>query len=421
MTIPARTYRRTRSTSTHHLIEELLEGRISRSDLLVEPVHCGGADVFRYVGEFWTPKQRQACSLHEISYRACFKPQLPRFFIDRLTSPGDVVYDPFMGRGTTPLEAALLGRFAIGNDVNPLSQIFTKARLQLPTLEDVAGRLDDLKILSKARDSLDLSMFYHPRTKLEILSLRRHLVRRAARKYEDHVDRWIRMVATNRLTGHSAGFFSVYTLPPNQAISQANQRKINKQRKQKPEYRNVKDLILRKTKSLLRNVTDEQRQTLLRVGRKARFLNGDAGRSRVLADNSVHLTVTSPPFLDTVNYASDNWMRCWFNDLDLQAIAQNLTVVRSLDVWMESMSRVLRELHRISSLEGVVAFEVGEIRKRNLKLDEVIVPLGIQAGFECAGILINQQKFTKTSNIWGIRNNRAGTNTNRIVVFQKTL
>src|SRR5687768_4765769 len=51
-----------------------------------------------YVNEFWTSKQRAANSLHEVSYRACFKPQLPRFFIERLTKPGDIVYDPFMGR-----------------------------------------------------------------------------------------------------------------------------------------------------------------------------------------------------------------------------------------------------------------------------------------------------------------------------------
>jgi DNA methylase len=62
-------------------------------------------EVPTYVNEFWTSKQRAAHSLHEISYRACFKPQLPRFFIQRLTAPGDRVYDPFMGRGTTLLEA----------------------------------------------------------------------------------------------------------------------------------------------------------------------------------------------------------------------------------------------------------------------------------------------------------------------------
>ena len=61
-----------------------------------------------FVNEFWTSGQRQAHSLHEISYRACFKPQLPEFFISRLTAPGEGVYDPFMGRGTTPLQAALM-------------------------------------------------------------------------------------------------------------------------------------------------------------------------------------------------------------------------------------------------------------------------------------------------------------------------
>ena len=70
------------------------------------------------VNEFWTSRQRAAHSLHEISYRACFKPQLPRFFIKRLTAPGETVYDPFSGRGTTALEAALLGRRPVACDVN---------------------------------------------------------------------------------------------------------------------------------------------------------------------------------------------------------------------------------------------------------------------------------------------------------------
>jgi hypothetical protein len=39
-----------------------------------------------------------AHSLHEISYRACFKPQLPRFFIQRLTGSGGIVYDPGLAR-----------------------------------------------------------------------------------------------------------------------------------------------------------------------------------------------------------------------------------------------------------------------------------------------------------------------------------
>ena len=79
-----------------------------------EQGNFGMRDVPTFINEFWTAKQRQAHSLHEISYRACFKPQLPKFFIDRLTEPEELVYDPFMGRGTTLLEAALLGRVPAG-------------------------------------------------------------------------------------------------------------------------------------------------------------------------------------------------------------------------------------------------------------------------------------------------------------------
>ena len=82
-----------------------------------------------YEAELWTSRQRQASSIHEISYRACFKPQLPAYFIERLTQEGDVVYDPFSGRGTTAIEAALRGRNVIANDVNPLSAILTRPRL----------------------------------------------------------------------------------------------------------------------------------------------------------------------------------------------------------------------------------------------------------------------------------------------------
>ena len=74
-------------------------------------------------GEFWTAKQRYGHPIHEVSYRACYKPQLPAYFIERYAEPSQLIYDPFMGRGTTLIEAKLLGHNVIGNDVNPLSTI----------------------------------------------------------------------------------------------------------------------------------------------------------------------------------------------------------------------------------------------------------------------------------------------------------
>jgi hypothetical protein len=414
---PARKYSRTRASST--VVDRLFDGRIDTAALVMDELTIAAVNVTRYIGEYWTAKQRQASSLHEISYRACFKPQLPRFFIDMLTQPGDTVYDPFMGRGTTIVEGALSGRRVIGNDLNPLSKVLTEPRLEPPTYDEVEQRLNRLDLQYRSIGGLDLSMFYHPRTRREILALRRYLARRASSGTEDNVDRWIRMVATNRLTGHSRGFFSVYTLPPNQAASQENQKRINKVRRQKPEYRDVKTLILRKSASLLRNVSEDQIERVIKAGKSARLLTGRAWQTKRIASEKVDLVVTSPPFLDTVNYAQDNWLRCWFNAIDLRTVEQQLTVVRTVDAWTDAMERVFVELFRLVRERGVVAFEVGEVRNRNLRLDEVVVPLGVRAGFTCAGILINQQQFTKTSHIWGVGNNQSGTNTNRIVVFQK--
>ena len=73
-----------------------------------DTIEVGYENYTKFINEFWTAKQRQANSIHEISYRACYKPQLPRFFIDIFTKSGDVVYDPFAGRGTTLIEAALM-------------------------------------------------------------------------------------------------------------------------------------------------------------------------------------------------------------------------------------------------------------------------------------------------------------------------
>src|SRR5438445_7625848 len=129
-----------------------------------------------FINEFWTSKQRAASSLHEISYRACFKPQLPRFFIERLTAANDMVYDPFLGRGTTMIEAALLGRRVAGCDINPLSSILTAPRLHPPTVRDVRARLADLDWNYEDELNEELLTFYHPDTLREICALRSHLL-----------------------------------------------------------------------------------------------------------------------------------------------------------------------------------------------------------------------------------------------------
>ena len=365
----------------------------------------------KFVNEFWTAKQRQANSIHEISYRACYKPQLPRFFIDIFTKENDVVYDPFAGRGTTLIEAGLMGRNIVSNDVNPLSKILTIPRLNIPSINQIEQRLDEI-VFEKVEADIDVSMFFHKDTELEIVSLKNQLT-------DSAVDNWIRMVATNRLTGHSSGFFSGYTLPPNQAASQKSQKTINKRLDIVPPYKNTKEIILKKTRSLLRNINPEIIEKLKIIGSSAVFSSLDSRKTYHIHDSSVNLTVTSPPFLNIVRYANDNWLRCWFNNINVSEVESKISLCRNVESWSELMQGVFNELYRITVPGGWIAFEVGELDNGKIRLDENVVPLGISSGFNCAGVMVNSQDFTKTSNIWGVNNMKIGTNTNRIVLFHK--
>jgi hypothetical protein len=394
--------------------------RHTRASVARHTLHLEGSPhVPVYEEELWTSKQRQASSIHEVSYRACFKPQLPAYFVERLSSEGDLVYDPFSGRGTTAVEAALRGRRVIANDINPLSAILARPRLEVPHVSEVDARLSAIDLEQKVRPALDLSMFFHPDTEREILNLRAYLNARRRARSEDGIDRWIRMVATNRLTGHSPGFFSVYTLPPNQAVTPENQIRINERLEQKPGYRNVRELILKKSVQLQGGLSAAERERLRRAAAHAQFLQESAASTRAIRDRSVQLTVTSPPFLDVVQYAKDNWLRCWFNGIDANEIGRRMTISKTVEEWSEVMAAVFAELHRITRPGGWVAFEVGEVRRGALRLEEIVAPLGMAARFDCEAVLINTQQFTKTANIWGVSNNKLGTNSNRIAIFRK--
>lgn len=372
-----------------------------------------------FVNEFWTSKQRAANRIHEVSYRACFKPQLPRFFIERLTGPGDVVHDPFMGRGTTPIEAALLDRTPSGCDINPLSAILVEPRIDPPTLVELEAAVARLPALDTELPGLpeDLLVFFHPQTLRRIGNLRRHLVERAASGQLDRAERWMRMVATNRLTGHSPGFFSVYTLPPNQATYVEAQRKINEKRNQVPPERDILAIITKKSRALMGQLDAASLGSLRRRAPEARLVTASADNTPAIPDASVTLVVTSPPFLDVVDYKTDNWLRCWFNGID----ASNVKIwqLRKPADWSARMESVFREMHRILRPGGHVAFEVGEVRKGKILMETLVVPAAVAAGLEPVLVLVNDQKFTKTAQCWGVDNTTKGTNTNRIVLLRK--
>jgi hypothetical protein len=193
--------------------------------------------------------------------------------------------------------------------------------------------------------------------------------------------------------------------------------RINERRSQVPPRRNVAGIIARKSHQLLRDVTPATRKVLAGVASNSVLLTGSADATPQIASSSIDLVVTSPPFLNVVQYATDNWLRCWFLGIDPKEV--KLTVPNKLPDWQQAMMKVFDELARVLRPGGHVAFEVGEVHGGTTKLEQAVLPCGVNAGLEPVLVLINDQKFTKTANCWGVDNMVKGTNTNRVVVFRK--
>ena len=387
-------------------------------NFIKEIIKIKGLNIDKYIGEFWTAKQRQMHSLHYVvSYRASFKPELPNFFIKNFSNKEDVIFDPFAGRGTTILEANLLERIGWANDVNPLSNLFCYSKTHPVKIEQIKERLNCFNLQKQINCENDLYMFYHNDTYKELLNLKEYI-----RNNFDDINRFIQLIAISRLHGHSKGFFSVYSFPQI-SIPKENQIKINQKRNQIPEYRDVKKLILRKAKSSLK---DNKINEINKISQNNLYTINDATDLKDIPSDSVSLIITSPPFLDKADYIMDNWLELWFVDISIKSLKNKIMQTGNLDVWKSFIKNSMKEMYRVLKSNGLMAIEVGEVKYKNqiINLDEILIELCFELyeeGYDMLPkkIFIHQQEFTKLANCFNVSNNKKGTNTHRIVLFEK--
>jgi len=279
--------------------------------------------------EFWTNKQRQMNPIHySVSYRGSFKPELPHHFISKYF--GDIgnlkqyfteglpklIFDPFAGRGTTIIQANIMGHNAIGNDINPLFERICYPLTHPPKINELEERIQKIDFFWKSLEEFekenkeDLLPFYHPDTLTQLLNLKEYL-----KKHRDDVDRFIEMIASSRLHGHSPGFFSAYSFPQI-SVPPKRQRKINEKHGQ-PKKKNIANLIMRKAKRSLARDSYEL-ETLRKYGQSTVFTNYDSRNlnKQIYKSQFIDLIITSPPFLAQVDYLGDNWLEFWFLDIN---------------------------------------------------------------------------------------------------------
>ena len=138
----------------------------------------------------------------------------------------------------------------------------------------------------------------------------------------------------------------------------------------------------------------------------------------------VDLVVTSPPYLDVVNYAKQNWIRNWLLEEGAESQwANDLDDDLNLTEWTSFSSLVLDQMRQVLSSDGVIVFVVGDVSrggKGSISLArEFIRRVAHDGHFGFVGCLddhIGDQ--IKTTRIWGDTKGKA-TQVDRIIVLRR--
>ncbi len=244
-------------------------------------------------------------------YFAMFPEGFAEKWINELTTPGDLVVDPFCGRGTTPFQALLMGRNALAGDINPVAYCLTAAKTRGPSLSTVRRRIGELEDDYEARQwrprIRKLPEFfehaYDPRTLSQLLYLRHVLQWRRRRS-----DTMIAALVLGALHGESEKSPSYLSAQMPRTISTKPAYSVRFWDKHgySPPERDVFELLKRQAKYRYASPLPRLRGQV----ELADFR--DLPRFGSVRRSEARCIITSPPYLDITNFEEDQWLRLWF-------------------------------------------------------------------------------------------------------------
>lgn len=234
-------------------------------------------------------------------YPAKYIPQIPNQLIRLLSLPGEKVWDPFGGSGTTALEALLLGRQAISTDINPITQIIGKAKCTTLTNDDenlIFSFGERMQLLSKSRVSFS-EQFKTNET--EILH-ESPIIPNQDKWFDNEVWKELGFIKwqINRLENATVKNFLLAILSKiliRVSYQDSETRYVSAPIKIETGF--VLKLFSHEIKIILPKI--KSLGTLLRF-REATFITTDLRNESHQKDNSIDLIVTSPPYPNATDY-----------------------------------------------------------------------------------------------------------------------
>ena len=330
------------------LVKSQLPGLLARYDELIRspssaPVQWASSCV------------NQECSLHQLSpYIGKLKSTIAKHLIQEYSAPGDLVVDPFCGSGTVPLEACCLGRRVFASDASVYATTLTRAKLGAP--DSVAGALEALgriwdRITDRPLPSLEgipqwVRKFFHPRTLRETLRLTRHL-----RKHRCH---FLLASVLGILHHQRPGFLS---FPASNLVPYLRSTRFPRDRyPHLYEYRPVDVRLKAKVHRALRRQPTVPPRPFVEDVRRATVEN-------LTLPPGIDCVITSPPYMNALDYVRDNRLRLWFlGDACSESQEKNRTGLRG---FRRAIGALASQLEQKMKTNGYCVFVVGEKTARD--------------------------------------------------------
>lgn len=350
------------------------------------------------------------------SYFAMFPPHVPRVFIEWLTKPGDVVYDPFSGRGTAPLEACRLGRMGVGSDANPLAYVLTGAKVDPPELDSLKLRLGYLKDHQPKRRGgpapEHVAMLYTPKVLRQLHWLRGEL------DVNDRIDRFIMatilgLLHANYKPGAPARGLSI-SMPNTFSMAPGYVKRYIKEHNLKAPDVDVFDMVGAKA---------DRMGVPGALATRGRAWLGDARKPDALCPPA-RLVFTSPPYLGVIKYGKYNWIRLWMLGHEPKVVDDGLVATASLAKYIQFMEEVLVGAEKVVSPDGYLCLMIGDVtdkadKKTTLNLAETVWENAAKkAGWRRMGVVNDHlPEQHKVSRIWGKGKRGNATKVDRILIL----
>lgn len=235
------------------------------------------------------------------TYPAKLLPQIAHFFLAAscLSKPGEQVLDPFGGTGTVALEAILSKRIALYADSNPLARLIAQTKTSsynIRTLKSAFTRIEMRYRLSRSRTApnvININYWYDT-------AIIRQLTR-------------LKHAIDQEKNVHTRAFFAISLSAVARKVSRADPRFSVPVRKKKwkksgnAPIQTAWDCFEEQFNSNLNRIRARNRfgDDLSKahcVGVDARTLVDPTDQSKKLADSSVSLIITSPPYAGAQKY-----------------------------------------------------------------------------------------------------------------------